>query len=442
MKRHLALRTFISLAVALSLALFVAQPVGAQQSQDCSDQPGVTSRVCEKNGLEKFKEFVTSPGRYVAGEAVESFTRWLADGAMWLMGKAIGFIDQSTRPDLGASWFAERYRLMIGLAGLVMAPMLMLAAIRAVIRADFTQLLRSFLLYLPIAILGMFVAVQLTQASLVVTDGLSELVSTNVGNNVVDFYGGVADSLSASGTNPELPLFALFIGSLLIVVGAFFIWLELLVRSAAVYVAMFFLPLTLAVLVWPATARWVRRVIGTLVALVVSKFVIVAVISLATAAMAGGSGGTESTTDGNFSTVLGGGVLLLLAALSPFVLMRFMPVIEEAALSQFESMSRKPAAMTQAGAGNVYQRIFKDRLASEKSTSSTAGVAVAGAGGPGGMAIMHGLKTARSGVQAPVKRMEKQTDLSASPTATANRLPTSPSQSPPTSDAKVPRKES
>ena len=68
------------------------------------------------------------------------------------------------------------------------------------------------------------------------------------------------------------------------------VWVELLIRAAAVYVAVLFLPLALASLAWPAIAHWCRRLVDTLVALVLGKFVIVSVLSLAAGALAGGTG--------------------------------------------------------------------------------------------------------------------------------------------------------
>ncbi len=82
-----------------------------------------------------------------------------------------------------------------------------------------------------------------------------------------------------------MPPFVLLVGALLVGFAAFLLWMELLVRSAAVYVAVLFLPLALASLAWPAIAHWCRRLVDTLVALVLSKFVIVAVLSLAAGAL-------------------------------------------------------------------------------------------------------------------------------------------------------------
>ena len=60
----------------------------------------------------------------------------------------------------------------------------------------------------------------------------------------------------------------------------------MLIRDAAIYVAVLFLPLVFAGLVWPAAAPWSKRLVETIVAIILSKFVIVAVLSLAASALA------------------------------------------------------------------------------------------------------------------------------------------------------------
>ena len=56
------------------------------------------------------------------------------------------------------------------------------------------------------------------------------------------------------------------------------LWLELLMREAAVYVIVLMLPLVFAALVWPARRVWAVRAVELLVALILSKFAIVAVL--------------------------------------------------------------------------------------------------------------------------------------------------------------------
>jgi len=78
-----------------------------------------------------------------------------------------------------------------------------------------------------------------------------------------------------------------------------------------------------------AVAHWCRRLVDTLAALILSKFVIVAVLSLAASALASG-------TQQGFASVLGGGALLLLATFTPFTLLRLLPAIEAGAVHQLE----------------------------------------------------------------------------------------------------------
>ncbi len=58
----------------------------------------------------------------------------------------------------------------------------------------------------------------------------------------------------------------------------------MLIREAAVYVVVLMLPLAFAAFVWPARRIWAIRAVELLIALILSKFAVVAVLSLAGAA--------------------------------------------------------------------------------------------------------------------------------------------------------------
>jgi hypothetical protein len=338
-------------------------------------------------------------------------TSWVADSAQWLLGKVINFIDDSTSPNLGAEWFVEHYEFMLGLAALVLLPMLLMATIRAVVNQDMSQLLRSFFVYLPVSILGTFIAVSLTQMLLAITDALSVAVADGIAGDVSQIFDSVGEALTKSvgTTSPGAPSFAVLFGALLLIIGSFFVWLELLVRSAAVTVSVFFLPLMLAGLVWPATARWARRLVETLVALILSKFVIVAVISLATAALSDPGGG-------GFGAIMGGAALMLMAAFSPVALLKLMPVAEGAAVSHLEGVGRKPVeAMRSGGSVNQAVSIMRSKVGSAGGSSphmaaaGTAGRGAVGAAGPAA-AVAAGLGMAASkGARAPAKGLDKAT---------------------------------
>src|SRR5205823_5106591 len=123
-----------------------------------------------------------------------------------------------------------------------------------------------------------------------------------------------------------IPLFAVFLGALVAAAAALCVWPELLIRPAAIYVAVLFPPFTFVAMIWPATARWCRRLFEILIAIVFPKFVIVAIMALAAAGLGHSRGGE------GFQGVLAGAALMLLAAFSPFVLLRLVPLAESATI--------------------------------------------------------------------------------------------------------------
>ena len=415
-KEHPFRSRFLSLGCLVIAFQGVFQGSAVAAPGNC--EAGLLDPFCEagKTVVGKAGQIITAPVRAATGGAVDMLTSWVADGAQWLLGKAVGFIDHSTSPDLGADWFSERYQFMIGLAALVLLPMLLIAAIRAVMNQDVSQLLRSFFVYLPVAILGTFVAVFLTQTLLAVTDAMSAAVAKGVAGDVSQIFDSVGRGLGTTGAvAPAAPSFAIFFGALFLILGSFFVWLELLVRSAAVTVSAFFLPLILASLVWPATSRWTRRLVETLVALILSKFVIVAVISLATAALADPGGG-------GFGSVMGASALMLMAAFSPMALLKLMPIAEGAAMSHLEGVGRKPIqTMRPHGSVNQAASIMRSKLGS-RTPSSQLAVAGAGTAGPAGAAVAAGAAAARSAgkvAKEPGRRLDKATNSRSRPTASS-----------------------
>ena len=68
-------------------------------------------------------------------------------------------------------------------------------------------------------------------------------------------------AISAIGVATGSP-FVTFLIALLTAAGGLILWLELLVRAAAVYVVVLMLPLAFAAMVWPARRVWAIRSIG------------------------------------------------------------------------------------------------------------------------------------------------------------------------------------
>jgi len=280
----------------------------------------------------------------------DAASQWVASGAVWLLGQVGHAMSATTTVDLSSGWFRAHESVMATLAAAVILPMVCCAAIQALYRQSAAMLARAFLVQLPLALLLTGVAVELVQMAMAVTDSLSAQLMAGAGVDTTNILSPVSGFLVESGlAAPGVPAFVVFVGGLLVAVAALGLWLELVVRAAAVSVATLFLPLALAALVWPALSHWCRRLADTLAALVLSKLVIAAVLSLAVGAVAGGLGvGATGGDGGGFAAVVSGIALLVIATLSPFTLLRLIPAVEAGAVSHLESARHRLTATAQA----------------------------------------------------------------------------------------------
>ncbi|GEM_PF-1282379 len=274
---------------------------------------------------------------YLARHALEAVNGWVAAGAGWLLSHAGRALGASSRPELGAAFFTSHYRVMLELAAVVAVPLLLVSALQAVVRQDAGQLVRSAFVYLPLGLLLGAVAVELVRLGVAAVDDLSTTLARGTGLDARHFLDGLVPlgrlaALTGSGALPAFVTFALL---LILALGALLLWLELVVRSAAIEVAVLFVPLALAGLVWPPTAAWARRLAETLGALVVAKLVIVAVLVLAAAALLRPGRGAGP------AAVVEGTALLGLAVASPFALLRLVPVVEAGSVAHLEGSGRQ-----------------------------------------------------------------------------------------------------
>jgi hypothetical protein len=251
-------------------------------------------------------------------------------------------VTSTTRPVLsGSAWRAE-FGTMSVIGATVALPLLLAGVVQAVLRQDVSGLMRTAFVRLPLAILFTAVAAQLVSLGLAATDQACRSLMGAAGGHVRSLEGDMRSVLSATA---PAALAANFMFLLLAGLMAFLVWLELAVRSAAVAVATLFLPLALAGAAFPATAPWARRLGETLTALVLSKLVIVAVLTLAV--------GTFGTASG-MSSLLEGATLLGLAALAPLAMARMLPMIEAGAVAHLDGLGRQGLVHAQRLAGGSF----------------------------------------------------------------------------------------
>jgi hypothetical protein len=311
--------------------------------------------------------------------ALRSFTNAVSSAGNWFLQKVGGLINGTTSPNVvNARWFGSQYRVMLALAVVIALPILLVSVAQSIVRVDAMQAIRSAFVYLPIAAIFSAVAPAIVQLLIDSSDWMSTAMSHDASASAQRFMTETGTWLGAVGAgtvNPAVPVFGVLLGAIVVVLGAFSIWLELLLRSAAIYVAVLFLPLGFAAMVWPAGWRWCRRLIEFLIAIVFAKVFIVAIIDMAAAGLA--AGGLAS-----FEGVLAGGALLLMAAFTPIALLRLIPLAEAAVVTA----GQQRAALRQATQGataftstSVVSQMIQSRFRSS-GASAAAGAGAAGWG--------------------------------------------------------------
>jgi TrbL/VirB6 plasmid conjugal transfer protein len=317
-----------------------------------------------------------------AGDAImHGVTAWVTNAAVWVTTQVGALINATASPDVQAAWFRGQYGAMVSIAAMLALPMLLLAVIQAVIRQDPWLMARSALGYLPLAFIFAAGAIVATQLLISITDDLSRDIVSGLGGQSTNLLKSVGDAFSHAIRDPKndgLPLFGIFLGALVLMVGSLVLWLELVIRDATIYIALFFLPLTFVAMIWPATSRYARRLVEFLIAVVLAKLVIVAIIGLAAAALTNGglaaSAGTAAAHDAAqkghlFERMVAGGALLVLAAYSPFALLRAIPLVEGAMASVGQSKHQATAAVG-AGVGGVQSAAGHFRQAMDRQPES------------------------------------------------------------------------
>ena len=284
---------------------------------------------------------ITGALKGVGNDVFKQITTWVAEGASWLIGQVVSAIEETTTPQLTAKGFLAEYGQMAAIAALLGTAMLLLAVLEGLAQGNSALLARVVLVNVPLAFLATSVAYVVVQLLLVATDGLCHAIAVASHENSRHFFqaaigdlgkagGAAGKQIDSGGGNDPLggvagqaagtvavPLFVTFLAAIVGAFAAFFVWLELLMRDAAVYVVALFMPLALAASIWPRWMGALRRSAELLVAVIGSKFVIVAIISLAAGLLAAGGSGVEH--------ILAASALMLLACFAPFVLMKLIP---------------------------------------------------------------------------------------------------------------------
>ena len=372
---------------------------------------GIGQKACKTAG--DVKSAVTGvPGQVAgdvagaaAGSVFDQLTKWITDGASWLTGQITKTIDKTTTPELQAGWYEARFKSMaaLGLGLAVLVAMVALAS--AALRRDPEALGATFIGMFRAGI-GTAVVIGLTVMALAVADDVTTSISeAAVGKNATEFWssvgrgwrsignpeGDATQSATGSSTAGQVtstavagkaapPPAVAFFFALVSVVAGFAVWIELLLRSAAIYVAVLFMPAALAAGVWPSLRSWQSKLTRALFVLIAMKPVVVTVLALAGSAATAALAGQASNGVG---VLLAAVVIFALAAWAPWALLHLISIDHEGQLASRGGVEGARGAAL-AGGGQLGGAVRRGGRP-PRSSGGSGGGSARGAAGGGGM---------------------------------------------------------
>ncbi len=258
----------------------------------------------------------------VAGAVVTAPFDWLAQAmggaAKYMFTSVWQVIDSTTYVDVTSGEYTKVYDILFGIAVFVMLGFFMLQVIGGMIRREPAALSRAAL-GLAKSILGSFIALTLLATALEITDQLCVGIVNAAGTNMNEMGDKIAVLAAGLGTiNVAAPgagaVLTIFLAGLAIV-GALIVWISLLVRKALLLIAIVFAPIALAGSSWDHTRSWLSRWATFVIAMILSKVVLVVIFLLATVQV-------SAPIDADLQSVsqpISGVVLMLMAGFAPYL---------------------------------------------------------------------------------------------------------------------------
>ncbi|MEV6838495.1 hypothetical protein AB0N17_28965 [Streptomyces sp. NPDC051133] len=365
-------------ALLLLAARAVAAPSPSPSSDKCDLIVGPAKQYCEKDGGGSSKG---SPGLTPNNpltdtlDPLSSLAKGCADAASWTIGKLSSAVKETANVDFTNPKFLQQYAIVFA-ASTILTLLLWLLAVakRAVRGVPLTTAISEAVGFLWLTVLASAFTPLILYTVVSATDSVTDVLAKATGDQADTFFGTFSGALN-KGTDIGGGPIMLIVVSLVSILAAGVLWLELVIRAALLYVGALLGTVVYAGLVDKNLWGHVRRWAGIMIAVILVKPVIVIVLGLA-GALSSGNGPDA------FSAVVSGLAIILLAIFASAMIYRFVPGFgDEIAGSRsnriMQGAESKAAAVISSPATLVAQGIKTHSARADNN-----GAAPGGAGGP------------------------------------------------------------
>ncbi|OPG01502.1 hypothetical protein B1R27_36700 [Streptomyces sp. GKU 895] len=251
-------------------------------------------------------------------DPLSSLAKGCADAASWTVDKLSEAVKDTANVDFTNPKFLQQYAVVFA-ASTVLTLLLWLLAVakRAVRGVPLSTAISEAIGFLWLTVLASAFTPLILYTVVSATDGITEVLAKTTGDQTDTFFGTFSGALNKGEDIGGGPIM-LIVVSLVSILAAGILWLELVIRAALLYVGALLGTVVYAGLVDKNLWGHVRRWAGIMIAVILVKPVIVIVLGLA---------GALSTDDGPdaFSAVVSGLAIILLAIFASAMIYRFVP---------------------------------------------------------------------------------------------------------------------
>ncbi|MFF8878923.1 hypothetical protein [Streptomyces flaveolus] len=259
-----------------------------------------------------------APGITSTLDPLSSLAKGCADAASWTIDKLSAAVQDTANVDFTNQKFLQQYAVVFA-ASTILTLLLWLLAVakRAVRGVPLTTALSEAIGFLWLTVLASAFTPLILYTVVSATDGVTDVLAKATGDQTDTFFGTFSGALEKGEDIGGGPIM-LIVVSLVSILAAGILWLELVIRAALLYVGALLGTVVYAGLVDKNLWGHVRRWAGIMIAVILVKPVIVIVLGLA---------GALSADDGPdaFSAVVSGLAIILLAIFASAMIYRFVP---------------------------------------------------------------------------------------------------------------------
>ncbi|MFJ2265672.1 hypothetical protein ACIOHO_04680 [Streptomyces sp. NPDC087849] len=309
-------------AVLFSARAFAApspspSPSPSKSNNACDLLIGPAKQYCEDGDAGAPKTDAPS-GLDNSLDPLSSLARGCADAAAWIVGKLSEAVKGTANVDFTNTKFLQQYAIVFAASTVLTLVLWLLAVAKRAIRGvPLTTAISEAVGFLWLTVLASAFTPLILYTVVSATDGVTEIIATSSGGQTDVFFGSFAEALKKGSDIGGGPIM-LIVVSLVSILAAGILWLELVIRAALLYVGALLGTVVYAGLVDKNMWGHVRRWAGIMIAVIMVKPVIVVVLGLAGAL-------AEDDGPNAFSAVVSGLAIILLAIFASALIYRFVP---------------------------------------------------------------------------------------------------------------------